>query len=168
VKHPLPPFAELKKLLEYNPETGVFTWKVDVAKNRKAGMVAGGKVGTYWFISINGCGYYAQRLAWLFAHGVDPGENNVDHIDRNKFNNAISNLRLASYSENARNQKVRAGHPTGTMGVHWNKVKQRWQANISVNGKRVNLGRYKTFEEAVAARREGEVVYFGEFRVQLF
>jgi hypothetical protein len=51
------------------------------------------------------------------------------------------------------------------MGVNWNKAKKRWQANISVNGKRVNLGRYKTFEEAVAARREGEIVYFGEFRV---
>jgi hypothetical protein len=165
MKHPLPPLPELSKLLEYNFKTGVFTWKVDVAKNRKAGTVAGGKNGTYWLICVNGRGFYAQRLAWLFIHGVDPGENNIDHVDRNKLNNAATNLRLASYSENARNQGVRTGHPTGTMGVNWNKAKKRWQANISVNGKRVNLGRYKTFEEAVAARREGEIVYFGEFRV---
>lgn len=162
----LPSLGKLKELLVYDPKTGTFTWKIDVARNVKAGDRAGGKTGNYRMLCVDGIGYFEHRLAWYFMTGEDPGERCVDHIDRNKLNNAFSNLRLANYSQNAANVGVRGANKVGVNGVYWNKVKERWQANISINGKRVNLGRYKKLEDAVNARLEGEKEYFGDFRVQ--
>jgi hypothetical protein len=106
---PLPSQQELQALFEYSPNTGLFTYKVKPNFRIKIGSVAGtvkktGKCKGYCFIKINGQLYQASRLAWLYVHGIDPGDLTVDHIDRNPSNNAIDNLRLATLSEQAFNR----------------------------------------------------------------
>ena len=92
---PLPPLEELKEFLDYNPDTGVLTWKKQVRNSVKIGEEAGCrqhyKRDTRIRISINSKLYLAHRLAYYMYHGIDPLNNDVDHEDRNSLNNKISN-----------------------------------------------------------------------------
>ncbi len=109
----------------------------------------------YRQLNINNKSYYEHRLIWLLHKGILPSEL-LDHIDRNKQNNAIENLREATVSENGRNQKCKG----------YTFFKNRYVASIRVNKQLHYLGRYKTKEEAVAVRKEAEKKYFGEFAPQ--
>ena len=96
-----PTHDELKQLLRYDSETGVFHWR-----EYRRGMSSSGIAGTktkegYCQIAINDKLHFAHRLAWFYVHGVWPRAL-IDHIDENKLNNAISNLREATHAENVR------------------------------------------------------------------
>ena len=157
---------ELKQHLHYNPETGVFTWRdrsglTNVGHNvncRTKGKVAGSinKSG-YWRILLHGKTYRAHRLAWLYMYGRLP--EILDHIDGDKLNNRIANLREVTPIENARNLSKTKRNTSGVLGVHFNSADQVWVANIGVNGGRVHGGRFKTKEEAVARRKDLELEY---------
>lgn len=157
---------ELKQHLHYNPETGVFTWRdrsnmPNVSHNvncRTVGKVAGSinKAG-YWRINIHGKTYRAHRAAWLYVYGYMPEV--LDHIDGNKLNNRISNLREVTTLENARNLRKTPRNKSGVLGVHFNQADKVWIANIGVECGRVHGGRFKTKEEAIARRRELEKEY---------
>lgn len=96
--------VQLKELLHYNPETGVFTWARSVGQRARIGRVAGSKVPSgYIKISVSKRVYSAHRLAWLYMTGSWP-ENEIDHVDNNPSNNAFSNLRAATKSQNAQNR----------------------------------------------------------------
>jgi D-Tyr-tRNAtyr deacylase len=90
----------------------------------------------------------------------------VDHIDRNKLNNHISNLRYASDSENQMNKSIQSNNTSGVIGVRFNKTKNKWIADIKKDGKSKHLGSFKTKEEAILARQKAEETYFKEFRAQ--
>ena len=94
---PLPPLEELKEFLDYNPDTGIFTWIKKPNRRIKVGQVAG-KMSTKGYVQIGfkGIYYFAHRLAYYMYHGVDPLENLVDHKHNPTSNNKIDNLRLAS------------------------------------------------------------------------
>ena len=155
-----PTAEQVRELLDYDPETGVFVWKAREAKwfcsehamvawNRKnAGKVAGTKTGGYVDIRIQGQAYGAHRLAWLYITGVWPPEM-IDHIDRNPSSNKIANLRLASCTQNLQNAKRNPGKYSRHTGVSWNVVNGKWQSHIRANGKKMNLGYYDN--ERVAA-----------------
>lgn len=164
---PLPPLEELKEFLDYNPDTGVLTWKKQVRNSVKIGEEAGCrqhyKRDTRIRISINSKLYLAHRLAYYMYHGIDPLNNDVDHEDRNSLNNKISNLRLATRTENCRNQKISKNNTSGVTGVHWHKLKKKWEASIRV-GKKKYLGCFTNKEDAIQARKEAEKKYFGKFR----
>jgi hypothetical protein len=139
--------ADVSRLLSYNQETGEFRWKLNRGRKAKAGSIAGTvqKLG-YRVIVIEGSTYKAHRLAWLFVHGHMPPED-VDHIDGNRSNNAISNLRLATRAENMQNlSEPKNGLPRG---VHV--TKYGFQARIQHQFKRLSLGFYKTVDEAYQA-----------------
>jgi len=152
---------ELKEVLEYNEETGNFTWKVSNNNRIKIGDEAGytSKRRGYTQIKINRKLYSAHRLAWLYVYGEFPSKE-VDHIDHVRTNNSISNLREVTRQENGRNTRIRSDNQSGVNGVSWNKQTFRWHARIhDLSGQSKHLGYYINFEDAQAARSEAELEY---------
>lgn len=129
---------QLFNLLRYDPETGVFVWTIN--QKRAGGLNREG----YRRIQIQHHEYAEHRLAWLFAHGRWPS-NLIDHIDGDKANNALSNLRECTNAENQQNRKQQIG----SIGIRL--VRNKWEARIRVNHKRYQIGTFDTKEEAQAA-----------------
>jgi HNH endonuclease/AP2 domain len=154
--------AELKERLYYNRETGVFMRKT-TSSNAKAGDVAGTRNSNgYLQIWINGKSYKAARLAWLYVYGHFPS-GNLDHRDRNRTNDRIDNLRIASPSQNQFNRVANKNNPTGLKGVSWISTRNVFYAQIWVGGKKKHLGEFNTKEEAHAAYCQAANFYHGEF-----
>jgi len=146
----------LKELLDYNPETGVFTRKV-ARGGCKAGGIAGSVTGKYYRrINIDNKQYRACRLAWLYMECYFP-ENEVDHINRIKDDDRWSNLRHVSKQCNARNSGTQSNNTSGITGVSLDKKYEKWVAQIMISGKRKRLGCFKDFTDAVKARWKAEV-----------
>jgi hypothetical protein len=142
---------QLKDLLAYDLETGIFHWKVKPSKRFPAGMQAGSNVHGYIRIHIKGKLYGAHRLAWLYVYGHHPSDQ-IDHINGNPSDNRISNLREADSVQNAQNRRrPQKNNSTGLLGVAYDKTKNRYRARIYINGKRTYIGKFKTPEEAHAA-----------------
>ena len=145
---------ELKNKLHYDPITGVFTWLKGSMKDKIAGCKCGELPNQgYWEITIDKKRYKAHRLAWLYVFGSFP-EKVLDHIDHDRINNTISNLREATIHINAKNKTIYRTNKSGYPGV--DKHGDNWKARIGVNGTKVLLGVFPTFEEAVAAKKAGE------------
>ena len=163
---PMPPLEELKEFLDYNPDTGIFTWIKKLNRRIKVGQVAGRAHGNgYIRIRFKGIDYFAHRLAYYMYHGVDPLENLVDHEYGDGSNNEIKNLRLANTSENGSNRvNLNRNNTSGAIGVCWHKRFKKWQAQIIVNKVYKYLGSFTNKEDAIKARREAEIKYFGDFR----
>lgn len=152
---------KLKGLLSYNPASGEFTWLKSISKRIRVGDLAGysnSNSDSYVFIRIAGTLYRAHRLAWLYEYGKWPDED-IDHIDRNKRNNAIANLREVTDSQNLFNASIRSDNSSGVKGVSFSRRDCAWRAYINVNGKHRSLGNFKTKAEAVSARRLGEAAH---------
>jgi len=146
----------VKQLFHYNPLTGEFTRLITANNNAIAGSVAGSEhSGGYQTIGVDGKPYLSHRLAWLYVYGYLP-EYDVDHKDRVKYHNWIDNLREATRSCNMRNTGNRIDNTSGIKGVSISKGRGKWQSNIRVNGKQVNLGRHIDLLEAVCHRLAAE------------
>lgn len=158
----------IRSTLDYEPETGVFRWKNRVdAPSFWNGRHAGNVAGTidrrgYGVIKINYKRLFAHRLAWAHFYGVWPC-GQLDHINRIRNDNRIANLRECSPTENASNRGPSLNSASGIKGVCWSKSCQKWQANISVNRKRIHLGVFADIESAASARQRADLEYFGEF-----
>lgn len=147
----------LRELLDYDPVTGVFC--------RKNGKVAGGGVaGRYWRVSVENERYYGHRLAWFYVYGVWPKEE-VDHIDLNKWNNALANLREATPFQSCGNQSARPTNRLGVKGVRKaeRNLKKPYSARIRINNKDLHLGYFASAEEANKAYEKAAIEHFGEF-----
>ncbi len=154
----------LRSILNYEPATGIFTWKVRTANRVKVGDVAGSQDGRgYLLISVQSRRYLAHRLAWLYMYGEWP-EDQLDHINRNRSDNRRANLREVSHKQNGQNASKPSNNTSGHPGVSWNKRISKWVAYITHNQKKVHLGCFATIEEAVAARKAGELKYWGHHR----
>jgi hypothetical protein len=153
---------EISQYLDYSPETGNFIWKVKT-KTSNVGDVAGN---TNWrgytSIWINGNQYYAHRLAWALHYGSWPNCD-VDHINENKSDNRICNLRQANRSQNMFNRGRNKNNTSGFKGVIFCKDTGRWRAQMSIYGKSVNIGRFDTKEDAANAYLEKAKELRGEF-----
>lgn len=142
--------SELKELLHYNPDAGIFEWR-KTRPGVKAGSCAGYNIRGYVSIEINNIPYFAHRLAWLYAHGVWPKEQ-IDHINHIKNDNRLSNLREVSSFINHQNQKLNKNNKSGVCGVYWCNERGSWNAVIKVFYKRIFLGRFTDKFEAICAR----------------
>ena len=147
--------ARLKELLYYNKETGEFKWLVSRCCV-KAGNVAGSvSVFGYCDIRLDYKIYKAHRLAWLYSHGCWP-KFQLDHIDGNRLNNRISNLRECTNSENAQNRKSRERSSSKYIGVYKTKKTKKFVAQITVNGNQKHLGYFETEKLAYLAYCEAK------------
>lgn len=160
--------TRLKEVLEYNFETGELVW-IERRAGRTFGKSAGGvdKGHGYIQIRINDRLYLAHRLIWLYVHGKFPSgeKNQLDHIDGNKTNNRLENLRECSRTENARNQKMKSNNTSGFTGVCLENTNERfsyWTATWTdvfgiLQRKRFSvrkLGSEKAKELAISFRNE--------------
>jgi len=149
--------ARLRELLNYDPETGLLTWRA-----ARHGVFAGAVAGWisrqgYIHLSVEGCTQQAHRLAWLHVHGTWPAQH-IDHINGIRDDNRIANLRDVPPRVNAENtRKARPTNKSGVMGIRKSRTPGKWQAFIVVNGKRRYLGTFPSTEDAhgayVAAKR---------------
>lgn len=167
----LPDVCLLRKLLRYDPETGSLYWlprpsemfpkpqQANTWNTKNAGKETftlthkGYKQGT-----IFDAKFRAHRVAWALYYGAWPALH-LDHINGDRTDNRITNLREVVRSENQRNQKRRTDNTSGATGVSWYVLQGKWVAEIYVDGKKKNLGYFDTYEEAVSARKLAEVTH---------
>lgn len=139
---------ELKQLLNYDPATGIFTWKNNLPNGILSGTIAGCDDGYgYIVLTIKGRVYRAHRLAFLYMEGLFPSEL-VDHKNNNRSDNRFSNLRKATHSQNGINKNIMKNNTSGFKGVSFCKSSNKWRARCNANGKRNFLGYYDTAELA--------------------
>ncbi|EAB5378246.1 HNH endonuclease [Salmonella enterica] len=138
----------LKSILSYDHITGIFT-RIHSGGGVKSGDVCSYVIPSTGYIATRVFGklYTAHRLAWLYHYGEWP-DGEIDHIDRCRTNNAISNLRCVTISINAHNTKVRSDNNTGYKGVYYYKSRDKYWAYFCLNNKRVSLGYHETAEMA--------------------
>lgn len=153
----------LMEVLDYNQETGVFTWVKPTGYRAKAGDVAGA-VGTigYRHIKIEGKHYYAHRLAWFYVNGAWPSKQ-IDHIDGSRLNNAIANLREATNAQNNWNKRKQVNNKSGFKGVSWSSTAGKWWAQINREGRHYNLGYYDCPAEAAKAYQSAAERIHGDY-----
>ena len=138
---------KLKSILSYDHKTGIFTWVKNVGTRGKIGCKAGYMVSTgYVGIVLSGEKYLAHRLAYLYHYGEQP--DNIDHINGDREDNAISNLRSVTKAENLKNKCVRKDNKSGIQGVCRTANGKRWRARIRNKGVEVSLGTYDKKEDA--------------------
>lgn len=141
-----------KEYLKYNSDNGNFTWIKPTSKR----VCIGTKAGTldkdgYCVIKFNYKLYRAHRLAWFYMYDVWPSQQ-IDHIDGNKLNNSITNLRDVNSQTNMENIKnVGRSNTSGMLGVSFHKHKKKYMANIKVNKKTMYLGSFNKAEDAQSA-----------------
>lgn len=139
---------DIKDALHYDPDTGIFSWKVTVGRRAIKGNKAGClKPAGYIVIFYKKRAYFAHRLAFLIMTGAMPAHGEeVDHIDGRRSNNVWSNLRKCVKRENQQNRKLDVDSSSGLMGAC--KVRNKWYAQISHNGRKYSLGYHDTKEGA--------------------
>ena len=157
---PLPTAEELRALLDYDPASGIFRWRMKPARQVRVGDVAGGlNPDGYTLIKIDGRSHMAHRLAYLWVHGAWP-QHQIDHRDGRRSNNSLANLREATQNANMHN-RAKQSRPTSSryLGVYLDKNTGRWRAHIRHNGKQHRLGRFDTQELAYAAYLAAKSVF---------
>lgn len=154
----------LRQVLNYEPETGAFTWLVRTSNRAKVGAVAGavGKRHGYRLIGVDGTLYRANRLAWLYMTGGWPPEH-VDHANGRRDDDRWENLRAAGHSQNLANAKRPRHNTSGLKGVHFHKQSGLWRARICKDRKHNSLGLFQTKEAAHAAYCVAAQKLYGEF-----
>lgn len=137
--------------LRYND--GILYWK-EWRRGRKRSLEAGTVNSKgYVKLTVDGVQIYAHRVVWIMHNGDIPPNMEVDHINHNRADNRIENLRLVTRLENNMNKSVQINNSSGVTGVTFCKQTGKWRAQIQINGKNVSLGRYESIHEAETARK---------------
>ena len=154
----------LLELLTFNPGTGKFhnrTKRSDkIVEGKEAGCYPKGR--RYAVIGIDGTQYYLHQLAWFYIHAVWP-EEAIDHKDNDGFNNRISNLRLATPSQNQHNTRTPRNNTSGVKGVCWDKKRRKWMATLSINRRKKFIGYFDDLKIAEMAIQQQRQLIHQEF-----
>lgn len=161
---PVPLQQDIKSVLDYNPDTGIFIWKIRRQKAfNKSGKIAGAKGKKSICIILQDKSYPAHRLAWVYFYGnVLTEKEQVDHINGNPFDNRISNLRLATHAQNCSNARKWKGKLL-PKGVSKQTKGDKYRARLQVGKDTIHIGTFDTPEEAHAAYCEAAKKHHGEF-----
>lgn len=168
----LPSPELLRKLLRYDPSTGKLFWRerpVDTFATEAAGKTWNKRFAETEAIACQNTNGYltgtmfckrhkAHRVIWALVNGEWP-EGEIDHIDGNKLNNVIGNLRVVSSAENRRNMSRPKTNTSGVIGVDWCSVNHKWRARIKINRRRIHIGYFSNIDDAATARAEAEAKY---------
>jgi len=150
--------AHIRQLFVYEPQTGRLVRRIATGRHgcHPAGVVAGTTTNKgYVVIYINGRRFMAHRLVWLLHKGKWPAAD-LDHINENKTDNRIENLREATRAQNMQNVKIHKHNTSGCKGVAWHTSRGKWRAYIFCDYQQRHLGLFDTFADAVAARKTAE------------
>lgn len=163
--------SKIKKMVSYDPETGEFTW-LEHSITQRGGTLAGTRAGTpdsrkgdklYVNICLDGFTYRAHILAyWLMMERPIPKGYEIDHKDRNRRNNRWKNLRICTRTKNHLNKHKQKNNKSGVRGISRARDAKKWRVFLTVDRVTHNLGSFESFEDAVKARRAGELKYIGE------
>lgn len=150
--------SQLQDLFAYDSITGALTYKVSPAKKIKIGDQVN---------SINGCGflqvcinkkyYLVDRIIWFHQKGYVP--TTLTHINKNKLDNRISNLKEIKRSTNNVNRSLNSNNSSGHRGISWHKQTNKWRVVISINKKKIYLGGFLDINDAITAREKAEEFY---------
>jgi hypothetical protein len=158
--------ARLRALLSYDPDTGKLTWlrppRRGVGIHSEVGCIANHG---YRTVTIDGEAFLAANLIWFLVRGEWPLAS-LDHVNRDRSDDRLSNLRPATQTENNFNQKVRADNVLGVTGVSYSQTRKQYVAQLHVNGRAVLHRRFRTESEAAMARRNAELIHCGKFMPQ--
>lgn len=148
---------ELKHHLRYDSETGIFTRTENVnSNNSSSGRITGSVSNTgYLVIRVLDVLYTAHRLAWLYSYGSFPSFD-VDHINGDRHDNRLSNLRAVTREENMKNKCISICNSSGKTGVSWDSSRNKWAAYGGIRYKKVYIGRFATLSDASDARDKWE------------
>ena len=141
---------EIKKTVEYDSKTGKLKYKKN---SKQAGTL---NHNGYLVLTIQGKVYRNNRIAWLCFYGRLP-INEIDHINGNKKDNRICNLRDVTHQENQRNRKINKNNTSGVVGVNFQKASGKWRVRIKVDKIDIGLGLFNDLESAILARKSAEV-----------
>jgi hypothetical protein len=145
-------------MFDYDPVTGNLVHKYDVHGGKRAGSIAGSmQPAKYRQVMVNGVKYQVHHLVWVYHRGYSPTQ--LDHINRNKSDNRIENLRECTSTQNHGNASRQINNTSGYKGVTWHISNKKWMAQIK--GK--YLGMFKTAEGAAFAYDNAAIEIFGEF-----
>lgn len=154
---PLPSQERLRELFDYDQETGVLTWKVSshkCASNIRVGGSAGCLNNTgYYHTRIGTDRFLNHRLIWMWMTGEDPGDLDIDHINRVRSDNSWENLRVVSRGVNISNS-IKVNNTSGVPGITWEKAARKWSVRAYVDGARKFFGRFQTKEEAITRLKQ--------------
>jgi len=144
--------AQLRQLLTYDALSGEFVWLVATRNGKGQPGCCAGRVNDqgYFHIGIFGRNYKSHRLAWLYVYGEWP-ERDLDHINGDRADNRIANLRLATRAQNAANKRRHRTNFSGFKGVSFHPKTKKWRAIICQGGHSFHLGLFESKEEAHAA-----------------
>jgi len=150
--------SKLKRLLTYNPDSGLFTRNFSRGSGKK-GTVSG-HVNKYGYVQviIDRKVFRAHRLACLYMTGKFPVDQ-MDHINHIRDDNRWINLRQADSKENCKNMSLSKRNKSGTCGVNWSEPRKRWCSSIRVNRKLIYLGRFTDIDSAIKSRKKAEALY---------
>lgn len=147
----LPPVELLRERFDYNPETGELRWRVTLGGHIKAGeMVGTTDGGGYRQVRVNGVLYKTHRICWALYYGEDPYGHELDHIDRDKTNNSIDNLRLATRETNCFNRDFKNVSSSGHRNIYVIRGKRGDKFRVRMCGK--NYPTCETLEDALKLR----------------
>lgn len=155
-------YERLREVLEYEPSTGIFKWRVDRIRVRPGDIAGKRKKGGYVEICIDGKGYQAHRLAYLYMTGEHPVFF-VDHINLDRYDNRWINLRAATNSQNQMNTPKKSNNTSGFKGVSWHRSEKRWRADIRIDGQKVFLGYFDSPEDGHLAYVSAISVHHGQY-----
>ena len=153
----------LKEVLYYNPHVGVFVWKIDHKRARRGHTAGGAHKGRgYIKICVDGHSYTAHVLVWLYVYGVFPAAQ-IDHIDGDRSNNLVSNLRVVAPEQNCWNSRVPTSNTSGFKGVVYLAGCKKYRGSVRNRGKRFYTDLYVKPEDAAAALMDIRASLHGEY-----
>lgn len=162
VKRKLPSQERARELFDYDPNSGVLSWRID-RHGPKAGDEAGTDHRGYRRVSVDRSLVLSHLVIWVWWYGSEP-KATIDHKDGDPSNNRIRNLRERNMSGQAQNRKLASNNTSGFTGVSRAKHNNTnpWTAHIKLNGRKKFLGGFKSAEEAAAAYAAAKKIYHAD------